>query len=114
LSLALAAVLVVISLLVDNKAVTNGLTIGALVGIFFFVVAWWAFSIIVRDWKQKRAKPILSFLAGSLFLLKFVIIGVALWYAFKYYTISPLALVAGIAVTQISILLAGVSKLFNR
>ena len=114
MSLTIAAVLVLTSLFAGNRAVTNGLTIGSLVGIFFFVVAWWTFSFIVRDWKRKRSKPFLSFLAGSLFLLKFVIIGVALWYAFKYFTISPLALVAGIAVTQVAILFAGVSKLLNR
>jgi hypothetical protein len=47
-------------------------------------------------------------------MLKFSVLGIALWYAFKYISINPFALVGGISITQVAILIAGLSRLFNR
>jgi hypothetical protein len=46
------------------------------------------------------------------FILKLPLLGITLWYAFKYISINPFALVGGIAVTQVAILIAGINKLF--
>ena len=56
----------------------------------------------------------MAVLAIKVFILKFPLLGIALWYAFKYISINPFALVGGIAVTQMAILIAGLSKLFKR
>jgi len=77
----------------------------------FFLIAWWTVNTIVREKKRKTANPIMAVLAIKVFILKFPILGIILWYAFKYMPINPFALIGGIAVTQIAILIAGLSKL---
>ena len=49
LSLTIAGLLILPSLLAGKKAVTNGLIIGALASIFCFVVAWWVSTIIINS-----------------------------------------------------------------
>ncbi len=106
--------IVLVSLLQDDRAVTNGLIVGSLVGIIFFSVAWWSINVVIRNRKTEKSNPLLAILAIKIFILKFPLLGIALWYAFKYIPINPAALIGGIAVTQVAILIAGVSKLFNR
>ncbi len=101
------------SLLEGDQAVTNGLWVGSLVGLTFFAVAWWCVNVIVKNKKTEKPNPILSILAIKVFILKFPLLGIALWYAFKYMPINPLALICGIAVTQVAILISALSKFFK-
>jgi len=49
-----------------------------------------------------------------LFVFKLPVVGVALYFAFRYLEINPFALVAGIGVTQIAIFFLGTSNLFKK
>ena len=102
-----------LSLIEGDRAITNGLIVGSLAGLSFFVVAWWCVNTVVRNKKSEKPNPILAILAIKVFVLKFPLLGVALWYAFKYMPINPLALVCGIAVTQIAILISALTKFFK-
>jgi len=103
-----------LSLLQGDRAVTNGLIVGSLVGIIFYCVAWWSINVVIKNRKTEKYNPILALLAIKIFILKFPLLGIGLWYAFKYIPISPAALIAGIAITQASILIAGVSNLIRK
>lgn len=113
MSVGLAVLVVLLSLVEGDQAVTNGLIIGALAGISFYLVSWWCVNVIVRNKKAEKPNPILAVLAIKVFFLKFPLLGVALWYAFKYLPINPLALVCGIAVTQIAVVVAAIAKFFK-
>lgn len=80
----------------------------------FFSVAWWCVNIIVKSKKNERVNPLLVVVALHVFVLKFPLLGIALWYAFKYFSINPFALVGGVAITQIAILIAALNKLFKK
>jgi hypothetical protein len=114
LSIAIAVLAVVLSLIMGNSAVTNGLVIGSVIGITFFLVTWWMISCIVRSKKDKSANPLLAILAIKLFILKFPLVGLALWLAFKYLQINPFALIFGIAIVQIAMLASALVKMFGK
>lgn len=113
LSVGLAVLLVLLSLIEGDRAITNGLIVGSLAGLSFFAVAWWCVSVIVRNKKSEKPNPLMAILAIKIFILKFPLLGIALWYAFKYLPINPLALVGGIAVTQVAILISALAKFFK-
>jgi hypothetical protein len=73
---------------------------------------WGTINVIVREKKTKKPHPLRAALAVMVFILKLPLLGITLWYAFKYISINPFALVGGIAVTQVAILIAGINKLF--
>jgi hypothetical protein len=52
-------------------------------------------------------------LAISVFIIKFPLLGVGLWYAFKMFQINPFALIGGIGITQVAILIAGLRRLYT-
>jgi hypothetical protein len=114
LSIAIAVLAVVFSLIMGDPAITNGLVIGAVTGITFLLVTWWMISCIVRGKKDKSANPLLTILAIKLFILKFPVFGVLLWLAFKYLPMNPFALIIGIAITQIAMLLSALVKVFGK
>ena len=114
LSIAIAVLAVVLSLIMGDSAVTNGLIIGSVVGITFFLVTWWMIYCIVRSKKDKSVNPLLAILAIKLFILKFPLVGVFLWLAFKYWEINPFALIFGIAITQIAMLASALVKIFGK
>ena len=114
LSIAIAVLAVVLSLTMADSAVTNGLAIGSVIGITFFVVTWWMIHCIVRSKKDKSVNPLLAILAIKLFILKFPLVGLFLWLAFKYWEINPFALIFGIAITQIAMLGSAVVKMFGK
>lgn len=114
MSILLALGLILISLVEGDWAVTNGLWVGSLAGIIFFIVAWWCVNVIVKNKKNEKVNPFLAIIALHVFVLKFPLLGIGLWYAFKYMPINPLALIGGIAVTQIAILISGLNKLFKK
>lgn len=113
LSVGLAVLLVLLSLIEGDRAITNGLIVGSLAGLSFFAVAWWCVNVIVRNKKSEKQNPLMAVLAIKIFILKFPLLGIALWYAFKYLPINPLALVGGIAVTQVAILISALAKFFK-
>jgi hypothetical protein len=95
-------------------AVTNGLAVGSCVGIIFYLLTWWTISVIIKSKKEKDVNPLLMLLAIKVFILKFPLLGVGLWFAFKYIAIDPFALIGGIAVTQIAIVVSALNKLFAK
>ena len=114
MSIAIAILAVVLSLIMADSAVTNGLAIGSVIGITFFVVTWWMIYCIVRSKKDKSVNPLLAILAIKLFILKFPLVGLALWLAFKYLAINPFALIFGIGITQIAMLGSALVKIFGK
>ena len=114
LSIAIAVLAVVLSLTMGDPAITNGLVIGSVTGISFFLVTWWMIYCIVRSKKDKSVNPLLAILAIKLFILKFPLVGLFLWLAFKYWEINPFALIFGIAITQIAMLGSAVVKMFGK
>ena len=108
--------LIVISFFEGDRAVTNGLIVGSLAGISFFLVAWWCVSVIVTDKRKERSNPIMIVIALHVFVLKFPVLGAGLWFAFKYMPggIRPSALIVGIGITQIAILTAALNRLFKK
>jgi putative flippase GtrA len=113
LSVGLAALAVLLSLVEGNYAITNGLAIGSITGISFFLSTWWCINVVFRSEQEKKPNPILVVLAIKLFFLKFPLAGIALWYVFKHLPISPLAFVCGIVITQVSFVIAAVAKYFK-
>ena len=84
---------------------------GSTVGIIFYLIAWWTVSTIVKEKKKKSGNPLMAILAIKVFILKFPLLGIVLWYAFKYLQINTFALVGGIGITQVAILISALSKL---
>jgi len=103
-----------LSLILGDPAVTNGLVIGSVTGLSFFLATWFLIRCIVRGKKDKKVNPLLAILAIKLFILKFPVFGVLLWLAFKYLEINPFALIIGIAMTQVAILLSAVVQFFGK
>ena len=106
--------LIAISFFEGDRAATNGLIVGSLAGISFFLVAWWCVNVIVKDKRKEQTNPIMAVLALHVFVLKFPVLGIGLWFAFKYMEIKPSALILGIGITQIAILTAALNKLFKK
>jgi hypothetical protein len=98
----------------DNLAITNGLAVGSVIGITFFLVTWWMIYCIVRSKNDKSVNPLLAILVIKFFILKFPLIGLALWLAFKYFEINPFALIIGIAITQVAMLVSALVKMFGK
>ena len=63
---------------------------------------------------QEQPNPIMVVIALHVFVLKFPVLGLGLWFAFKYLEIKPSALIIGIAITQIAILVAALNRLFKK
>ena len=84
---------------------------GSTIGIMFFLIAWWCVTTIVKEKKKKSSNPLMAILAIKVFILKFPLLGIVLWYAFKYMQINTFALVGGIGITQVAILISALSKL---
>ena len=114
LSVILAVLLILFSLLWGNRAITNGLLIGAIVSITFFAVAWWTINVMIKDKNRRRAHPLLAAFTLMVYILKFPLGGVALWYAIKHLSVNVFALVGGIALTPVAIFIAALSKVINR
>lgn len=103
--------LILISLIEGDRAVTNGLVVGSTIGIVFFLIAWWTVNTIVKEKNKKSSNPLMAVLAIKVFILKFPLLGIILWYAFKYLPINTFALVGGIGITQVAILISALNKL---
>jgi Kef-type K+ transport system membrane component KefB len=107
----MAVLFILVSLIGGDRAVTNGLMVGSTVGIVFFLIAWWVVNVIIREKKKKSSDPIMTLVVIMVFILKFPLLGIVLWYAFKYMQINTFALIGGIGITQVAILISALSKL---
>jgi hypothetical protein len=76
------------------------------------VSLWWTISVIFR--KKEGQRPVETLFAVLVFVFKLPVVGVALYFTFRYLDINLFALVAGIGVTQIAIVCLGTSNLFKR
>ena len=114
LSLVIAAMETGVALMTGDKAITYGIIAGSFISISFYLVICWIARTILRSSQDEKAGVIELLLAMIAFVLKFIFLGVFLWYIFKTLEINPFALVCGIAVTQVAILIAGLNNLQDR
>jgi hypothetical protein len=110
--LALSGLIIFVSLLYGDQSITNGLIAGSIVSLLFFSLAWWSINIFIREKERKVANPFSTLLALSVLIVKFPLLGIGLWYAFKLFPINLFALIVGIGVTQAAILIAGLRSLY--
>jgi hypothetical protein len=104
--------LIAVSLLFNNRPITTGLIVGSILSIVLYTTLWWTISAIFR--KKEHQRPVETLFAVLVFVFKLPIVGVAMYFAFRYLEMNLFALVAGIAVTQIAIVCLGTSNLFKR
>ncbi len=114
LSLLIAAMETGVALMTGDKAILYGIVAGAFVSIVFYLIICWIARTIIRTSQEEKAGVVQLLLAMIVFVLKFIFLGVFLWYIFKTMEINPFALVCGIAVTQVAILIAGLNNLHDR
>jgi len=109
LSVVIAIILIAISLLFDDRPVTTGLLIGSVVSITSFTSIWWTIGIVFK--KKENQNPLLTVLAILVYVIKLPIIGIALYFAFKYLKINLLAMIAGLTVMLMAVVVIGISNL---
>jgi hypothetical protein len=80
--------------------------------IFLFTTLWWTINQIFS--KNGKHSPFKVLFAVNLFIFKLPVVGVALYFAFRYLQINLFALVAGIGVSQIAIVYLGISNLLTK
>jgi len=114
LYLLIAAMETGVALMTGDKAILYGIVAGAFVSIVFYLIICWIARTIIRTSQEEKAGVVQLLLAMIVFVLKFIFLGVFLWYIFKTMEINPFALVCGIAVTQVAILIAGLNNLHDR
>ncbi len=102
-SLLFSALIVLLSLLYGRWPVTWGLLIGAGISILFFRILWWT---VDQVFKRSGKKAI--FFSLKIFLIKFPLLGIFLYYLFKNAEINPFALVGGIAIVQVVMFLKAI------
>ena len=69
--------------------------IGAAISILFFKILWWTV-----DQAFKRSGKKALYFALKIFLIKFPLLGISLYYLFTNVDINPFALVGGIVIVQ--------------
>jgi hypothetical protein len=104
--------LIAVSLLFNNRPITTGLIVGSILSIVLFVSLWWTITVIFR--KKEGQRPVETLFAVLVFVFKLPVVGVAMYFAFRYLNMNLFALVAGIGVTQIAIVCLGTSNLFKK
>lgn len=104
--------MIAVSLFFNNQSITSGLIVGSIVSLVLYTTLWWTISVIFS--KKEHQRPVETLFAILLFVFKLPVVGVALYFAFRYLEINPFALVAGIGVTQIAIFFLGTSNLFKK
>ncbi|MFQ5840897.1 MAG: ATP synthase subunit I [Thermodesulfobacteriota bacterium] len=95
-SLLFSALIVFLSLLYGHWPTTWGFMIGAGISILFFKILWWTVDQVFK----RSGKKALYF-SLKIFLIKFPLLGIFLYYLFKNVEINPFALVGGIALVQV-------------
>lgn len=94
-SLMFSLFIVISSLVYEDSSITLGLAIGAFISLTFFAILRWTIDRFFKLDNKKRV-----FFAVKITLLKFPLLGIILYYAFRHITINPLALIAGIGIVQ--------------
>lgn len=86
--------------------------VGSALSIFLFTTLWWTINQIFA--KKEQQSPFKVLFAVNLFIFKLPVVGVGLYFAFRYLEINLFALVGGIGVSQIAIVFLGISNLFKK
>lgn len=102
-SLLFSALIVFLSLLYGHWPTTWGFMIGAAVSILFFKILWWTVDQVFK----RSGKKALYF-SLKIFLIKFPLLGIFLYYLFKNVEINPFALVGGIVIVQVVMFLKAI------
>lgn len=114
MSVFISAALILASLLKSDRTVTNGLIVGSLISLIFFLSTCGLVNVILSQKKKGRTNSFVSIAAVSVFVFKLPVLGIALWIVFKYVALNPFALMGGIAVTQAAILIAGLGHFLKK
>ena len=94
-SVLLSALITLLLVLYGRWSITLGFTVGAGVSILFFKILWWT---VDQAFKRSGGKAL--YFALKIFLIKFPILGISLYYLFTNVDINPFALVGGIVIVQ--------------
>jgi|GEM_PF-597688 hypothetical protein len=94
-SMVLSALITLLLFLYGQWSITLGFMIGAAISILFFKILWWTVDQIFK----RSGKKALYF-SLKIFIVKFPLLGILLYYLFLNVDINPFALVSGIAVLQ--------------
>jgi hypothetical protein len=94
-SMVLSALITLLLFMLGQWPITLGFMIGAAISLLFFKILWWTVDQIF-----KRSGKKALYLALKIFLIKFPLLGILLYYLFLNVDINPFALVGGIAVIQ--------------
>jgi hypothetical protein len=102
-SLLFSVLIILLSLLYGRWPITWGLLIGTGISILFFKILWWT---VDQVFKRSGKKAMLFSL--KIFIIKFPLLGIFLYYLFKNAEINPFALVGGIAIVQVVMFLKAI------
>lgn len=94
-SLLLSALITLLCLLFGLWSITLGFMVGAGISILFFRTLWWTVDQVFNRSGKKAL-----FFSFKIFLIKFPLLGIFLYYLFKNVEINPFALVGGIVIVQ--------------
>ena len=94
-SVLLSALITLLLVLYGRWSITLGFMIGAAISILFFKILWWTV-----DQAFKRSGKKALYFALKIFLIKFPLLGISLYYLFTNVAINPFALVGGIVIVQ--------------
>lgn len=102
-SVVLSALIILLLFLYGQWPITLGFMIGTGISILFFKILWWTVDQVFK----RSGKKALYF-SLKIFLIKFPLLGIFLYYAFKNLEINPFALVGGIALVQVVMFLKAI------
>jgi hypothetical protein len=102
-SMVLSAIITLLLLMWGQWPITLGFMIGAAISILFFKILWWTVDQI---FKRSGKKPL--YFALKIFLIKFPLLGITLYYLFMNVDINPFALVGGIIIVQVVMFLKAI------
>ncbi len=102
-SVVLSALITFLLLMWGQWPITLGFMIGAAISILFFKILWWTVDQVFK----RSGKKALYF-ALKIFLIKFPLLGISLYYLFTNVDINPFALVGGIVIVQVVMFLKAI------
>jgi hypothetical protein len=102
-STVLSALITLLLFLYGQWPITLGFMIGAAISILFFKILWWTVDQVFR----RSGKKALYFTL-KIFLIKFPLLGITLYYLFTNVDINPFALVGGIVIVQVVMFLKAI------
>jgi len=102
-SMVLSALITLLLFLYGQWPITLGFMIGAAISILFFKILWWTVDQVFK----RSGKKALYFTL-KIFLIKFPLLGITLYYLFTNVDINPFALVGGIVIVQVVMFLKAI------